>query len=200
MDSPGARSEHALNAAQSLRASAQERARIAEERSARQLQLSLVLLGVLAAQIGFVGRSLRTSEASAWWWVAVVIFAGATAACLTSSALLSLVTDRVGMELPIYPGPVAEERCDGTQRRKLAELETNSSLIANWTATHKHNEVLRAAGHISRGLLMLLFTTLLSLAVWWNAPSNPDSEAHAEAHSAAALEGDLESTPCGCGR
>jgi hypothetical protein len=140
------------------REDAEGRAKTAEDKAARLVQTVLALLAITLA-LGSYQLEFALTHSRYWSFglipVAYAIYS------LALSAFEALQVDRVG----IYSMPDGSE-LDGADAAQVPALllraEENGRRLADWTANHKHTDLMQARAWMTRGLAALLIASLIA--------------------------------------
>jgi hypothetical protein len=147
-----------LEVVRRAREDAEGRAKTAEEKAARLVQIDLALLTITLALGSYqLAYALKNS---AFWAFGLIPLAYALY-CFALSAFEALQIDRVG----IYEMPDGSE-LDGAEAAQVSSLllraEFRGQQLANWTAVHKHSDLMQARAWMTRGLAALLIAGLFA--------------------------------------
>jgi len=134
------------------REDAEGRAKTAEEKASRLVQIVLALLTITLA-LGSYQLSFSLKHSIYWsFGLLPVVYAIGSFAL---SAFEALQVDRVG----IYSMPDGSELHQANKSDVLAlvlRAEEHGKMLANWTANHKHTDLMQARAWMTRGLAALL--------------------------------------------
>jgi len=142
----------ALDTARRAREAAEMRARIAEEKANRLVQ---VVLALLTISVGLGAYQLKFAIDHSWPWLGSLMPVGLGLVFLSLSAFEAIEIDRVGF----YRQPSAGDLAGVASRDPRAVLlagEEEGRLLAGWTARNKMSDLMQARAWFSRGLAALL--------------------------------------------
>lgn len=142
----------ALDTARRAREAAETRAKTAEEKGNRLVQIVLALLTIAVALGAY---QLKFALDRSWPWFALLVPAGLGLAFLALSAFEAAEIDRVGFYRRPKAGDLA---CLGSRDPAVVLLagEEEGRRLAAWTARNKLSDLMQAKAWFSRGLAALL--------------------------------------------
>jgi hypothetical protein len=147
-----------LKVVRRAREDAEDRAKTAEEKAARLVQIVLALLTITLA-LGSYQLAFCLKHSPFWSFGLIAIVYAIW--CFALSAFEALQIDRVG----IYAMPEGSELAGATAAQVPALLlraEARGHMLASWTAVHKHSDLMQARAWMTRGLLALLIAALFA--------------------------------------
>jgi len=147
-----------LEVAKAARENAEDSAKVAEDKASRLVQVTLALLTVSLALGSY---QLSFSLQRSLYWMLLLVPIAIALACLGVTAFESMVVDRVGF----YSSPSAQDLVDIGQRNPNSILlahEERGRRLAQWSANHKHTDLMQARAWFTRGLTALLLAGLIA--------------------------------------
>jgi hypothetical protein len=147
-----------LEVAKAARESAEDSAKVAEDKASRLIQITLALLTVGLA-LGSYQLSFSLQHSS--YWLLLLIPIAAALVCLGVTAFQSMVVDRVGF----YSSPSAWDLVEIGRRNSNAIIlahEERGRRLAQWSANHKHTDLMQARAWFTRGLTALIVAGLIA--------------------------------------
>jgi hypothetical protein len=148
----------ALEVVRRAREDAEDRAKTAEEKAARLVQIVLALLTITLA-LGSYQLAFALKHSSVWLFDLMPIVYAIGSFAL--SAFEALQIDRVG----IYAMPNGAELQGaeaGQVNALLLKVEVYGERLASWTSNHKHTDLMQARAWMTRGLAALLIAAVLA--------------------------------------
>src|ERR1700722_805093 len=147
-----------IEIARRAREDAEERAKTAEDKASRLVQVVLALLTITLA-LGSYQLAFALTHSPYWYLSLIPVLIAITSFAL--SAFEALQIDRVGM----YSMPDGSE-LQGADSAQVAALvfkaEVHGRMLASWTADNKHTDLMQARAWMTRGLAALLIAAVLA--------------------------------------
>lgn len=140
---------------------AEERASLPIEKAARLISLNLTFLTLSLALAAFQVDQLVGSSRG-WWWIAAPPTAGAIL-CFSVAVIMGMDVDRPGLQY----NPPMRRLLNSSEPFAIARLrfEEQARVTADWTARYRFQSFLSARAWFSRGLVLLLISTVVVICL-----------------------------------